>query len=712
MIKKLTLKNFRRHESLDVEFSDGLNVLRGNNESGKSTVLEGVLYALYGAKALRNTLADTVTWGKKEADLKVSLVINVGGVDYTFSRSKSGAEVNAPGVKVTGQSEVTAYAAEKLGADAKTAALLMLSSQSGLRGALDDGPAAVSTLMGKLADFDMIDRILESAQNNLSLGAEGPLKDKITRTQEAKDLSVANCPQPHVWHKNDTEIDRFAILTATTEKQNNDVLVPAFSAAEKAYSEGFQSNLRHATITQNLDTLEDRSVGLRAKIVQASKAVVFPSAEVLSSAKARVALAGTHAQRVTAHAWVMGLPAYPEVFWDEPEAKLHAEIESLRAKETALVQKAQAALSEAKALRRGLIKGGACPTCGHDAKNDDHVKQHNDGIEAAAVEQEKLHNEAIAEKNRLAPDLGLMLGIWRDAQARDPMRRKLDALGVDSVVIDAGVVPAKITWNGEAPGKSDLQDANAALQAIEDQITSANRAQGQVAAFEVTLAGVEKEIAASKALLDSFSLIDMGPLSLAYNETAQAVGEAKRVIDESRSEAQRLSDERLTLKKLYDDGVREVTLQTEKLEEYQADLKTLYFNNALVKKLKTLKPAITDHLWNSVLSAVSNFFSTLRGEQSVVTKDGGGFKVNGQSIDSLSGSTLDVLALSIRVALTKTFIPHATFMVLDEPFAACDTYRTGEGLGFMQSTGFTQVLMASHDPLSESVAGLVIQLGE
>ena len=149
----------------------------------------------------------------------------------------------------------------------------------------------------------------------------------------------------------------------------------------------------------------------------------------------------------------------------------------------------------------------------------------------------------------------------------------------------------------------------------------------------------------------------------------------------------------------------------QKVAEYQADIESLTFNNALMKKMRALKPGITDHLWNIVLAAVSNFFTQLRGENSVVTKDSDGFKVNGRSVKSLSGSTIDVLALSVRVALTKTFIPNSPLLVLDEPAHGCDTDRTASMLGFLASIGFTQLLVASHDELSEAVADNVITLG-
>jgi DNA repair exonuclease SbcCD ATPase subunit len=52
-LHELRLREFRQFASLDVTFGDGLTVLIGGNDAGKSTVLEGVLWALYGTGSVR-----------------------------------------------------------------------------------------------------------------------------------------------------------------------------------------------------------------------------------------------------------------------------------------------------------------------------------------------------------------------------------------------------------------------------------------------------------------------------------------------------------------------------------------------------------------------------------------------------------------------------------------------------------------------------------
>ena len=41
-IKKMIIKGFKKFEKLEIEFNNGMNVIIGNNESGKSTILEAI----------------------------------------------------------------------------------------------------------------------------------------------------------------------------------------------------------------------------------------------------------------------------------------------------------------------------------------------------------------------------------------------------------------------------------------------------------------------------------------------------------------------------------------------------------------------------------------------------------------------------------------------------------------------------------------------
>ena len=50
-IEKIHIDSFMGSYECDIELSRGVNILRGDNESGKSTVAEFIKFMLYGASA-------------------------------------------------------------------------------------------------------------------------------------------------------------------------------------------------------------------------------------------------------------------------------------------------------------------------------------------------------------------------------------------------------------------------------------------------------------------------------------------------------------------------------------------------------------------------------------------------------------------------------------------------------------------------------------
>ena len=717
MIKSIHLKWFRRHEELHIDFSTGLNVLRGNNESGKSTTIEGVLYALYGAKALRDSLAETVTWGHKESELWARAVISINNIDYVFTRSKSGAECVYAGadgkpVKVTGQNEVTSFSADLLGADARTAGLLMLSSQSGIRGALDDGPTAVSGLMGKLADFDLIDRLVAAADEKLLTGSAVPFQAKLAAAEAEVVAATEALPDEHLADGFEELRLNYVAQIAEIQGRIDGDIAANLKAAETAYVEGKLAWEKYNAIRESISTLLGQIETVERNLATArAVAASAPPPETIQKLRDQVEQEKNLAALMSAHVAVTGLPKYPEVFWDQSKSTLVVELERLRAEEARLAMLARDENVAANNVRKGVITSGKCPTCGHAHKSDEDIKAHNDNVAAAAAVHDAKYKEHIAAKALLAPDIAAMTKLLKDGAVFEELGKSLFSKDVP-ISIDVDVYPPKITWTGAVPSVVNQGATKRALQDLLELEREATVATGRVETLVATLAGYNLKGAALEADAQAVVLPkDLEALRAAYHMAVGARDELVGRVDTLKTHAAGAERQRDEAKRAYEAGKARLANAQARVVECQEDLKKLARNNQLVTKLKKLKPMITDSLWNTVLAAVSNFFSTLRGEKSLVTKSPNGFKVNGQSVESLSGSTIDVLALAIRVALTKTFIPHASFMVLDEPAHGCDTTRTASVLGFLSSVGFAQTLLASHDELSEAVADNVIALG-
>lgn len=66
-ISEINLRSFRRFRQASISLDEGINVIKGPNESGKSTLVQAVLAAFYWkVDATRKEVRDSVTWGEDD----------------------------------------------------------------------------------------------------------------------------------------------------------------------------------------------------------------------------------------------------------------------------------------------------------------------------------------------------------------------------------------------------------------------------------------------------------------------------------------------------------------------------------------------------------------------------------------------------------------------------------------------------------------------
>lgn len=707
MIKSVALTNFRKHENLSVNFGSGLNVIKAPNEGGKSTALEGIAYALFGSKALRTNFADTVTHGKPESSLKVEVVLEIEGRVLNVKRSKGGAEVVEGGkVIVVGQTEVTSYLSGLIGADANAAGKLMVASQGNLRGALESGPKAMSETIESLAGFGTFETLIESAQEKLMLGNT----DVIASQVDAAEATLEAMTEPVAPDLTALDAQVAAIQSQIAGfSAESDRLFALAEAAEKALQmvEGRRSNWLNVQqqvvdVTASLGNLSAQHSALLADAV----CIVTP--EAVQAKRDEIVAARDWAAVAKAFTEFSAL-TYPKAFWEGTREEFEAAWARTVDEVTSTDRAAQKILSDLALLKKSKVTSSLCGFCGKDFSSFPEIAVKNAEIDNDIAVKLALLKKTEEQNAEAKIDVEAYSAISRSAKPFTDIALRLEKW----VAVDESFYPPRLAWAGSSVSRGvDLAVLQAELASLESTVRLAGQASAKASVVAASInaaneslevlrlrlateacpdteveAAAAAKIAAHKSWQDAYQAfsaasVDLSVLQRQRDDAARDYAEAKRVWD----------------------GAVAV------LAEKKSMLEEMRFNNGLLKKIRASRPIIADKLWSMVLSSVSSMFSRMRGEVSVVAKAKDGFTVNGSAVESLSGSTLDLLGLALRVALTRTFIPHSPFLVLDEPFSAADVDRTASMLAFIQTSGFSQVILVTHEDLSSAIADNLVEL--
>jgi exonuclease SbcC len=173
MLTRLRLINFRRHQDTELDLSEDAQIIAitGRNGAGKSSLLEGILFALYGeSRHGRRGLAKMVRRGAEFEGMQVELAMTVGGVEYEitrrYERGKSSAVMFAGGNKAMESPDgVTAEVTRLLGMDAVGFRLAVIAQQFDVDGLADLTPAKRKATITRLLRQDAITTAAKNARD-------------------------------------------------------------------------------------------------------------------------------------------------------------------------------------------------------------------------------------------------------------------------------------------------------------------------------------------------------------------------------------------------------------------------------------------------------------------------------------------------------------------------------------------------------------------
>ena len=681
MFSQLRLKNFRQHEDRVFNFSGGLNVMRGPNEGGKSTVIEGILYLLFGSGALSDTLANVVTYGKSPKDLRVEGDFAVDGVQYTGYRAASGAELRYGDKLVTGQSNVTAFVESLLGAKAVTVRKLMIAEQNAIRGVLSSESSA-GALIEQLAELGIIETYIEKIQHQLP---NGP-----TKAQEATVTLLINAVEEKPEQPSTEALEACKLRYA----EALDAYIATEAGAEelKSSAQLAEATLRKDTYTQaRRDELKKRIETLKAVQKPADLTITgqhIKDAERQESDADYAAAVEKERQRKFVElpeTWTGTVESAEEFIADQKNIALNCNkrVADLR---VAIASKNATAINE-----------GVCSFCKEDISQRPEVLVLNSAVEAAVAAMTTDMKEAEQASARAVADAATVSNILKvhDQNSRSAKPEFWEPVGLD--------LPCKYNWVGpETVDSQSLSASSAQLRKLVADHASAygkwEYAQKELAETELPTLLSDSEVAELKATVEKYT-VKLAEINLADQAVKSMLSALK--LEEVKYDNAVAS---------YDAAVLRAEASVKNVEDAKKTLDMMIFNNELIKDLREARSEIRRRLWRSVTSAISLYFSRIRKVDTVIAQSEDGFTQNGRPIKGLSGSAMDMLGLAVRAALVKTFMPTAPLLVVDEPFSGCDDDREVAGIGVLHSLGFDQTILVTHSDLADAVATNLIQL--
>jgi DNA repair exonuclease SbcCD ATPase subunit len=194
MLKRLELRNFQKHEHFEHDFGPGLTLCVGNNWQGKSTLIRGIIYALFGSSAVPVRTDNLVTHGHKTMEAQLSFV--AGEAEYLVKRGQTKAELYSNGTLIaSGQGPTTAKIEDLIG-DAKNFLAYQTVRQGEAAGLLTLGATKLAQHINAVTGVDVVDRVLERVRDEKLLlkhqldGLERLRQQQVDMTREQIQLKL------------------------------------------------------------------------------------------------------------------------------------------------------------------------------------------------------------------------------------------------------------------------------------------------------------------------------------------------------------------------------------------------------------------------------------------------------------------------------------------------------------------------------------------
>jgi hypothetical protein len=713
MIENLTLSNFRKHRALVISFEPGLNSITGPNSAGKTNVLRGILYCLFGPTATGCPKDRLWRRGREAGEPCFAKLALAGGIE--IYRSDREAVVRQEGTPVaTGHSNVTKWVEEAFGMGQADLLTLMYSAQGDAQQILAMGATGLQRQVERLSGIEAVDRVL---------GLIGPDLDRatgaLTALGEPIDLGVLEA---------EAGAARLAKAGAGAAADAASTAAEGATAARKEAAQAWQRAVEEAAQYEALlggearavTALDDAAAALAA--AKADKGLAEPATglsglrEQLAEARARLEdVEDRLRMKAEREKALAGAESWLGVY--RPQLARQVRLEADLAVATEDMQKIGLAWEGALLVKNRLeaayeraesvFRNAACPECGRAFEGFDPVAAEaamaaaRDGLGIYSIHCDELEI-AMLDKQK---SIDCSRACVNPGLAKAVAQREKDALDF----ADALANPKEGPW--PAPGEADVVRGQI-KDVLEPALEVAIRCEERHAAAVAQLGKADEAyVSALLAFGYAQEAVESAPVPLPVEDMLLKLSEAQAAEDAAKAAhfaALRARSEAHGAWLAAEDA-RRLALQAE--EKRLAAKNAVNGLAGLQKYLRSSRSRLSAEIWGGLLDYASHLVGIATGGRMgrLGRSEKGEFTAGGVPVDDDGGAMKSLAGLALRVSLARTFYGAGLPLLLDEVTDSATDSTATSMVGMLLSLN-QQVIAISHR--ADVNVGSIIVLGD
>lgn len=715
MINRLRLQNFKKYEDLDLHFSSGVNIICGPNYAGKSTILHGIMMALFGVSAVPGGSAQA--WRRGASSGKVILELEIAGVEISITRTKTSAILEENGQETArGTSPVSQRVQELLGLSKADFSMIKYAAQNETSALLSFGAQALRGLIERVSGADLINDILKDLKTELSEAAgalsvleavdiaaleeafreadaasakAGPARDKAVgleqslgqALEEAKEeLRAMQDHNTKVAHKQAAKDETEAELV---ERQvAKEALAKELQGAEWPSLESVQA-LRDEieetkTLNRRIYELEEKQESLQ-----------------LSQQEAAVALSATVdkleiAQRDLNHAKTVaeGLAGCTAA-----EKQLRDGIATRR---------------ERLLARRTALTAAVCPQCKRPYDESYDREAEAEKVEILEVEIADLEQKLQVAEARVSEHIDVTKRISNlEISISHLEKSTLPELKseIAQMAEQESSVISELSMLGMPTSEEEIQQAELQVKEMEEKREVLNAKRGRLNETVLQVQRLQAKLADIGEIADPYEL---SVTAVKINNLEGELRTARDLADQAKQNWYKWESEKASLLQ----SVAQATKTNALIAEHE---KTQSDAQALIEFLKKNRETFMASVWQQFLSFASQFASNItEGAIESVTREKDAFVyVEGgevMALDGASGAQQAIMGLGMKTALASAIPDSLNCLLLDEVTADMDEIRASTTTALLGSLS-QQVIAVSHREFDRSGDYNIIAVG-